>query len=65
MKNKQMKENPFFIIGTMGMLIIALLHMIFTLIFSIKDINVMFFGVYPTFLTFLLLGVKSIKKSDS
>ncbi|WP_226388804.1 hypothetical protein [Penaeicola halotolerans] len=48
--------HPFFIIGTVGMIINAALHIFMTLGLSI-DSNTIFLGIYPTFLLFIVLGV--------
>lgn len=49
------KRPPFFVIGTIGMIITALLHagMSFT---TGAGAHGVFFGIYPVFLTFLVLG---------
>ena len=49
--------HPFFTIGTVGMIVIACLHMFLALGLSLTSIHTTFFVLYPVFLTFLILGV--------
>ncbi len=51
------KFHPFFTIGTVGMIVIACLHMFLALGLSLSSIHTTFFVLYPVFLTFLILGV--------
>lgn len=51
------KFHPFFTIGTVGMIVIAFLHMFLALGLSLTSIHTTFFILYPIFLTFLILGV--------
>lgn len=51
------KFHPFFTIGTVGMIISASLHMFFSLGLSLSFNHTAFFALYPTFLTFMILGV--------
>lgn len=48
--------HPFFIIGTLGMMVTSILHLFLSLILSVTGVHSTFFVIYPTFLTFLLLG---------
>lgn len=55
--------NPFFIIGAIGMIVMASLHMFLSLGLSLKSVHTAFFVLYPVFLTFLILGVAfTVKK---
>ena len=49
--------HPFFAIGTVGMIIIACLHIFLALGLAITSAHSTFFVLYPIFLTFLILGV--------
>ena len=51
------KFHPFFTIGTLGMIVIALLHIFLALALEIYSANNAFFSIYPVFLTFIILGV--------
>ncbi len=51
------KFHPFFTIGTVGMILMACLHLFLSLGLSITSIHTTFFVLYPVFLSFLLLGV--------
>ena len=48
--------HPFFIIGTLGTIITAMLHMFFALGLSLSS-HATFLILYPAFTTFLFLGV--------
>ena len=56
-KSKMKKFHPFFTIGTVGMIVIACLHIFLSLGLSLTSIHTIFFVLYPVFLTFLILGV--------
>jgi len=57
------KFHPFFIIGTVGMIITAVLHMILALGLSLTTVHTAFFIIYPTFVSFLVIGLGlTIKK---
>lgn len=49
--------HPFFTIGTAGMIITAILHMFLSLGLSFSSADKAFIMIYPTFLTFLIIGV--------
>ncbi|EIJ39014.1 hypothetical protein JoomaDRAFT_2016 [Galbibacter orientalis DSM 19592] len=49
--------HPFFTIGTLGMIVIACLHMFLAVGLSLTSMHTTFFVLYPIFLTFLILGV--------
>ncbi len=49
--------HPFFTIGTVGIILIACLHMFLSLGLSLTSIHTTFFIMYSVFLTFLILGV--------
>ncbi len=58
--------HPFFSIGTFGMIVIACLHMILSLGLSLSSIHATFFALYPTFLTFIILGIVfTVKKQKT
>ena len=57
------KFHPFFSIGTVGMIIVASLHVFLALGLSLTSVHSSFFSLYPIFLTFLVLGLGlTIKK---
>ena len=58
------KLPPFFSMGTIGMIIIAVLHMFLALALSLTNVHNTFFVLYPTFLSFLILGVALTIKSQ-
>lgn len=58
------KLHPFFSIGTIGMIIIAVLHMFLAMVLSLTNVHNTFFVLYPTFLSFLILGVVLTIKSQ-
>ena len=49
--------HPFFTIGTVGIIVIACLHMFLALGLSLTSIHTTFFVLYPIFFTFLILGI--------
>ncbi|QOW09551.1 hypothetical protein Q73A0000_03800 [Kaistella flava (ex Peng et al. 2021)] len=51
------KFHPFFAIGTVGIIVIAGLHLFLSLVLSITSVHTPFFTLYSIFLTFLILGV--------
>lgn len=51
------KFHPFFTIGTVGIIVIACLHMFLALGLSLTSIHSVFFTLYPIFLSFLILGI--------
>ncbi|MEO6681198.1 MAG: hypothetical protein ABIN48_00090 [Ginsengibacter sp.] len=54
--------HPFFTIGTVGMIVLACLHIFMALALSMTS-HATFFVMYSIFLTFLILGVGlTIKK---
>ena len=63
--SKVMKKfHPFFSIGTIGIIITAVLHMFLTLGLSLSDVHSIFFILYPSFLSFLILGVAITVKNQ-
>jgi len=65
--------NPFFVIGSIGTVITAVLHMIFALILEMPFVHNTFWVLYPTFIAFMAIGfgqllklqLKPIKKDNS
>jgi len=51
------KFHLFFAIGTVGMILLACLHMFLALSLSLTSIHSTFFTLYPVFLTFLSSGI--------
>ena len=48
--------HPFFIIGTVGMIVTSTLHMFLTLGLSISSAHSSFYVMYPLFIAFLAIG---------
>ncbi|MGV8992498.1 MAG: hypothetical protein ACOH1O_00220 [Flavobacterium sp.] len=51
------KFHPFYSIGTFGIIISAVLHMIMAWGLSLTQVNSAFFILYSSFATFLILGI--------
>ena len=49
--------HPFFIIGTVGTILTALLHMFLALGLSVISNHSVFFAIYPNFITFMIIGI--------
>ncbi len=56
--------NPFFVIGSVGMIITAVLHMVFALIFAMPSVNNTMWILYPTFGAFMAIGFGQIIKAQ-
>jgi len=56
--------NPFFVIGSVGMIITAVLHMVFALIFAMPAVNNTMWILYPTFASFMAIGFGQILKAQ-
>lgn len=56
--------HPFFIIGTFGIILTAIMHIIFDLLFEIISAHSIFFTLYPPFIAFLILGTAIIFKKE-
>lgn len=50
------KFHPFFIIGTLGMIVTATLHIFLALGLSVSSAHSAFYIIYPTFIAFLAIG---------
>ena len=55
--------NSFFVIGTCGMVITAVLHIILAAVVGLNSVHMVFFVNYMTFLTFLVIGAANLKKA--
>jgi hypothetical protein len=55
--------NPFFTIGTVGMIVISTLHIALALIFSLP-VHSIFFTLYPVFAAFMAIGFVQIKNNQ-
>jgi hypothetical protein len=55
--------NPFFAIGTFGMIITAALHIVFAVIIAKSSVHSAFIVLYPVFMSFLVIGFGQILKS--
>ncbi|WP_029038345.1 hypothetical protein [Salinimicrobium xinjiangense] len=58
------KINPFFIIGTLGMLLTSMLHILMAAITSEEAASASFWMLYPGFLAFLILGTVIMAKRE-
>ena len=58
------KINAFFAIGTVGMILLSLLHIFFALVIGLTSAHVTFFALYPVFAAFLAIGTGQIAKSN-
>ena len=56
------KLNPFFTTGTIGMVVISVLHIALTLVFSIP-VHPAFFVLYPAFAVFMAAGYVQVSKN--
>ena len=63
------KFHPFFIIGTFGTIITAMMHIFLALGLSVASSHSMFLAIYPTFIAFLAIGlgltIKTKKETDA
>lgn len=50
------KFHPFFTIGTVGTIVISLLHIFLALGLSLTSVHSSFFVIYPIFIAFLMIG---------
>ncbi len=50
------KFHPFFIIGTVGMIVTSALHIFLALGLSVSSAHSSFYVIYPTFIAFLAIG---------
>lgn len=57
------KFHPFFAMGSVGIIVIASLHMILALGLKLNSVHTTFFVLYPIFLTFMILGVVFSRKN--
>jgi len=58
------KINPYFSIGTVGIIITALLHIFMTIYIPGPALHITFIILYPVFITFLLIGFWKILKEQ-
>jgi hypothetical protein len=56
--------HPFFIIGTVGMIVTAMLHMGLSWGLSLTSAHTTFFIIYPTCIAFLAIGL-TLKKQKA
>ncbi len=49
--------HPFFIIGSVGIIVTSILHILFALVLSLVSSHSLFFALYPTFMTFMIIGM--------
>lgn len=55
--------NPFFTIGTVGMIVTAILHIAFALVLNLP-IHTVFITLYPVFAVFMAIGFTQIKNKN-
>lgn len=58
------KLHPFFSIGTIGMILTAIMHMFLSLGLSLTFVHKTFFGMYPIFFAFLIVGTAITAKKQ-
>lgn len=56
--------NPFFVIGSLGMILTAVLHMVFALILAMPFVHNTFWVLYPSFFAFLAIGFGQMLKAQ-
>lgn len=56
--------NPFFVIGSVGMIMTAVLHMVFALILAMPAVHNTFWVLYPTFIAFMAIGFGQMMKAQ-
>jgi hypothetical protein len=56
------KINPFFVIGSVGIIITAVLHMVFALVLEMPFVHNTFWVLYPTFIAFMAVGFGQVLK---
>lgn len=49
--------HPFFAIGTIGMVVVSVLHIFLALVLSLTSVHTAFGVLYPVFFAFLIMGV--------
>lgn len=59
------KKNPYFLIGTLGMLVTAILNILLEAIAIDVSFISSFSILYPVFIAFLLIGAGSMVKNTS
>ena len=57
------KLNSFYVIGSVGVIVIASLHMLMAFILSDTSVHSSFFVLYPVFITFLVIGTGQMIKN--
>lgn len=55
--------SPFFIIGSIGMIITAVLHIVLAMILSQPSVHSTFFALYPLFMAFMIIGFRQMLKA--
>lgn len=53
--------NSFYIIGTVGMILTAILHIVLSIVIAHPSLHPIFIALYPSFLTFLIVGTSQLK----
>lgn len=56
--------HPFFVIGTVGMIITSVMHMLFSLVISGSFSHQSFYVIYPVFCAFLISGTALMVKKQ-
>lgn len=55
--------SPFFTIGTVGMIVISILHIAFALFLNLP-VHSVFFTLYPVFIAFMAIGAVQNNKNQ-
>ncbi|MDD2490404.1 MAG: hypothetical protein PHY26_04060 [Bacilli bacterium] len=58
------KFHPFFTIGTFGIIITAILHIVLALGLSVVTNHTAFFVIYPSFIAFMIIGIALTMKNQ-
>jgi hypothetical protein len=58
------KINPYFTIGTVGIIVTALLHIFMTIYIPGPDLHIAFIILYPVSIAFLAIGFWKILKEQ-
>jgi hypothetical protein len=56
--------NPFFVIGTIGMIVISGLHIFLATLLSDPSVHYTFFVAYPVFIGFMAIGFAEMKNEE-
>lgn len=58
------KFHPFYLIGSIGIIVVSLLHIFLALGLSVSSVHTLFFVLYPVFIAFLIIGLAFTLKNQ-